>query len=174
MAEVPWIIREAVAGDAEFLADMLVAAANWSPQWRPMSRRRVLSAPATAHYIAGWPRDTDLGVIAEAGIARTGSRPAGAAWLRFFPASDPGYGFVAPDVPELTIGVAAPWRGRGVGRALLRAVADRARAAGVERVSLSVERKNFARALYLSEGFAVTDASDPQSDTMVKDLTTGG
>ena len=166
MAEAPWIIREAVAGDRDFLADMLVAAANWSPQWKPRSRRRVLSDPATARYIAGWPRDSDLGVIAEAA-----GQPAGAAWLRFFPASDPGYGFVAPDVPELTIGVAAPWRGRGAGRALLRAVADRARAAGIARISLSVERENFARALYLSEGFAVTDASDPQSDTMVRDLT---
>jgi len=125
----------------------------------------VLSAPATAHYIAGWPRDTDLGVIAEAA-----GQPAGAAWLRFFPASDPGYGFIAPDVPELTIGVAAPWRGRGAGRALLRAVTGRARAAGIARISLSVERENFARALYLSEGFTVTDASDPQSDTMVKEI----
>lgn len=174
MAEVSWIIREAVAGDGEFLADMLVAAANWSPRWKPRSRRRVLSDPATAHYIAGWPRDSDLGVIAEAGTARPAGRPVGAAWLRFFPASDPGYGFVAPDVPELTIGVAAPWRGRGAGRALLRAVADRARAAGIARISLSVERENFARALYLSEGFAVTDASDPQSDTMVKEITPAG
>ena len=38
------------------------------------------------------------------------------------------------------------------------------------RVSLSVERKNFARGLYLSEGYVVADASGPQSDTSVKDL----
>lgn len=150
------------------MADMLVEAVNWSPEWKkPRSRRRVLSDPRTAHYIAGWPRDTDLGVIAEAG-----SEPAGAAWVRFFPADDPAYGFVGPDVPELTIGVAA-WRGRGVGRALLRAVAVSAAEAGIERISLSVERKNFARGLYLSEGFAVVDASDPQSDTMVKGLADG-
>ena len=30
-----------------------------------------------------------------------------------------------------------------------------------------MERKNFARGLYLAEGFTVVDASDPQSDTMV-------
>lgn len=128
----------------------------------------MLSDPRTAHYIAGWPRDTDLGVIAEAG-----SEPAGAAWVRFFPADDHAYGFVGPDVPELGIGVAAAWRGRGVGRALLRAVAASAAEAGIERISLSVARKNFARGLYLSEGFAVVDASDPQSDTMVKGLADG-
>jgi GNAT superfamily N-acetyltransferase len=93
----------------------------------------VLSDPRTAHYIAGWPRDTDLGVIAEAG-----SEPDGVAWVRFFPADDPAYGFVGPDVPELTIGVAAAWRGRGVGRTLLRAVAASAAEAGIGRISLSV------------------------------------
>ena len=165
MADSTWTIRDATAGDGEFLADMLVAAVNWSPEWKPRSRRRVLALPATARYIAGWPRDTDLGVVAEAGAV-----PAGAAWVRFFTAEDPGYGFVAADVPELTIGVAAAWRGRGVGRSLLRAVAARAAAAGIRRISLSVERKNFARDLYRSEGYAVTGASDPQSDTMVKDL----
>jgi GNAT superfamily N-acetyltransferase len=164
----PWAIRDATAEDSEFLADMLAEAVNWSPEWKRVSRRRVLSRPATAHYIAGWPRDTDLGVIAEAG-----GGPVGAAWLRFLPASDPGYGYVVGDVPELTIGVVAGWRGRGVGRSLLRAIAARAAAAGIQRVSLSVERKNLARGLYLSEGYQVVDSSDPQSDTMVKDLGAG-
>ena len=168
VADSGWSIRRATAGDAEFLADMLAAAVNWSPEWKPRSRRRVLSDPRTAHYIAGWPRDTDLGVIAEAG-----PEPVGAAWLRFFPADDHGYGYVSPGVPELTIGVAPAWRGRGAGRALLRAVATAATAAGISRISLSVERKNFARSLYLSEGYVVADASDPQSDTMVKSLTGG-
>ena len=147
------------------MADMLVEAVNWSPEWKKQSRRRVLSAHRTGRYIAGWPRDTDLGVIAEADRDL-----AGAAWLRFFPAADPGYGFVAADVPELTVGVAARWRGRGAGRALLRAIAEQARSAGIRRISLSVERKNFARNLYLSEGYQVADASDGQADTMVKDL----
>jgi GNAT superfamily N-acetyltransferase len=163
-----WRVRGAAAGDGEFLAGMLVLAVNWSPEWKPVSRRRVLAGPRTARYIACWPRETDLGVVAEAG-----PRPAGAAWVRFFPADDPAYGFVSADVPELTIGVAAPWRGRGVGRALLRAVAASAAQAGIGRISLSVERKNPARGLYLSEGYAVAGASGPQSDTMVKILSGG-
>ena len=168
VGENRWVIRRATAEDGAFLADMLVEATNWSAEWKKKSRRRVLSAPATAHYIAGWPRDTDLGVIAEADGA-----PVGAAWLRFLPAADPGYGFVAPDVPELTIGVAGDWRGRGVGRALLRALAGQARSAGFRQISLSVERKNFAQKLYLSEGYQVVDSSDAHSDTMVKDLAPG-
>ena len=100
-------------------------------------------------------------------------------WLRRWAAStatnlcadgSPAYGFVSPDIPELGIGVAAAWRGRGVGQDLLRAIAALASQAGIAQISLSVERKNFARTLYLSEGFTVVDATDPQSDTMLKTL----
>jgi GNAT superfamily N-acetyltransferase len=165
VSENPWIIRTATAEDGPFLADMLLEAVNWSPEWKKKSRTRVLADPKTAHYIAGWPRDSDIGVVAEIGGA-----PAGAAWLRYLPASDPGYGFISPDIPELTIGVAARWRGNGLGRALLRAIADQAKQAGIHQISLSVERKNFAQQLYLSEGYLITDSTDAQSDTMVKDL----
>ena len=170
-------IRSATAADLDFLEEMLCAAVNWSPRWKKQSRARIMSTPATARYLAGWPRDTDLGVVADAGERRPwagrrprGGRPIGAAWLRFFTADDPGYGFVAPDVPELTIGVVAAWRGRGVGRALLRALAEQARASGIARISLNVERENFAQRLYLSEGYRIVAASGRDSDAMVKDL----
>ncbi|MFW6692784.1 GNAT family N-acetyltransferase [Streptomyces sp. MAR4 CNX-425] len=161
-----WVMRAAGPEDGDFLADMLTEVVNWSPRWKRKSRRRVLSAPGTARYVAGWPGETDLGVVAEAG-----GQPVGAAWLRRFPAAHPGYGFVAADVPELTIGVARDWRGRGVGRGLLRALAARAEAAGITRISLSVERENVARKLYLSEGYRVVGESYPGADTMVADLT---
>ena len=191
MTDTPWVIRRATDEDGSFLADMLVEAVNWSPEWKPRSRQRVLADSKTARYIAGWPRDTDLGVIAEAaGLApATPADPppaelasdeppaepppaasAGAAWLRFLPTAEPGYGFVAEDVPELTIGVAASWRNRGLGRALLRSIAAEARARGISQISLAVERKNHAQRLYLSEGYRIVDASDKDADTMIKDL----
>jgi GNAT superfamily N-acetyltransferase len=165
VADDLWRIRRAAADDEAFMTDMLLEAVNWSPEWKKQSRRRVLSTHRTAHYIVGWPLATDVGVIAEAD-----GEPIGAAWLRFLSAADPGTGFVAADVPEITIGVALKWRGRGVGRALLRAIAEHARSAGIRQISLSVERKNFAQKLYLSEGYQIVDSSDKDSDTMVKSL----
>lgn len=51
-------------------------------------------------------------------------------------------------------------RGRGVGRALLRAVVDKARALGCCRITLEVQERNLpARRLYEAEGFAHSLAS---------------
>lgn len=148
------VLRPAGADDAGFLTDMLVEAVNWPPG-RHFSRERVLADPASAHYVAGWPGPGDVGTVAEAdGV------PVGAAWLRVLPADDPGYGFVAAGVPELSMAVAAGWRGRGIGRRLLRAVVAQARAAGRTGVSLSVEAANPARDLYRSEGFRTVRAEE--------------
>src|ERR1022692_124369 len=164
MPDHSWTIRPATAADAEFLTDMLVEAVNWPPT-RNHSRERIMSAPESARYIAEWPRHNELGVIAQ-----SAGQPVGAAWLRFFTSDEPGYGFVSADIPELSIGVASSWRGRGVGRALLRAVASEARSAGIRRISLSVGRGNFAHGLYLAEGYQIAETSDAASDTMIREL----
>src|SRR5215469_8509706 len=80
-----WTVRWATVGDGSFMADMLVEAVNWSPERKKQSRNDVLSTSALAHYIVGWPRHTDVGVIAEANGERIG-----AAWLRILPVTDPG------------------------------------------------------------------------------------
>jgi GNAT superfamily N-acetyltransferase len=85
------------------------------------------------------------------------------------PSHRPGFGYIGTGVPELIIGVRPIWRAHGVGRALLQRLCERARAEGFGRISLSVERGNFAQTLYRSEGFAVTQAGHGR-DTMVKRL----
>ena len=157
-------IRPATTADADLLIDMLVAAVNWEPG-RDRSREDVVADPATARYVSGWMRPADLGVVA---VTPQG-QPIGAAWLRYLSSADPGYGYLRDDVPELGMGVVAAYRGRGVGRALLRGVLGAARAAGVPAVSLSVERANPAAHLYASEGFRTVGAVDG-SNTMLLDL----
>jgi GNAT superfamily N-acetyltransferase len=110
-------------------------------------------------------RPDDFGVVA----VDSADRPVGAAWLRYLTAADPGYGYVRDDVPELSISVVEPWRGRGVGRALLRAALDAARDRDVRAVSLSVERANFAARLYAAEGFRTVESFE-NSDTMVAEI----
>jgi ribosomal protein S18 acetylase RimI-like enzyme len=69
------------------------------------------------------------------------------------PSADPGFGFVAADIPELSRWVASSNRGQGLGRRLLRAVQQEARLRRLRHISLSVEEINHARRLYEQEGF---------------------
>ncbi|MGC4770214.1 N-acetyltransferase family protein [Micromonospora sp. DT44] len=157
-------IRTATSADHSFLVDMLVQAINWLPE-RNWSREEILTKPELAHYVAGWMRPQDFGVVA----VDPADRPIGAAWCRNLTAADPGYGYVSDDVPELTLGVVDSWRNRGVGRALVRAVLHAAGERGLRAVSLSVERANFAAKLYASEGFRTVKSFD-EADTMVAQL----
>lgn len=157
-------LRPAVQADGAFLADMVVEAANWRPGTaRP--RHEILASEEYSRYIAGWMRPGDDGFVA----LLPHGEPIGAAWFRLFPRSDPGFGYVGTGVPELIIGVRPLWRAQGVGRALLQRLADHARERGTARLSLSVERGNYATTLYRSEGYAVTQSGFGR-DTMVKRL----
>src|SRR4051794_9393780 len=109
-------VRRAEAEDRGFLEQMLSVAAYWQES-KPRPVDEVLRTPGLAHYIAGWPQPNDFGVIAE-----DEDRPLGAAWWRYFPATDPGYGFVSSDIPEVSIGVLAGSRGVGVGTLLIGAL----------------------------------------------------
>lgn len=152
MGRVHIIVRRADASDADFLADMLVAAAFWRPDEPSGSVTEVLSQAQLAHYVVGWPRPGDLGVIALAG-----QQSVGAAWVRLLPESDPGYGFVDAATPEMSMGVVRAWRGRGIGSRLLDALIASAREQGLASLSLSVEPDNHARILYERAGFRQVD-----------------
>jgi ribosomal protein S18 acetylase RimI-like enzyme len=157
--------RPAVASDGDFLVRVLQMAADWRPGSPQRPVGEVLGVPAFAHYVEGWPRPGDLGAVAE----DDAGSPLGATWCRTLPVDDPGFGFVAPDVPELTIGVVAEARGRGIGRRLLEHLIEAAREARIDRISLSVEHDNPAMSLYQRVGF-VTVAKDDGATTMLLDL----
>jgi hypothetical protein len=67
-------------------------------------------------------------------------------------ADDPGYGFVGPGIPELTIGVAALWRGQGIKRRFCNPSPSRPGRLGFGRLASVPSERKFALQLYLSEG----------------------
>jgi GNAT superfamily N-acetyltransferase len=152
--------RIAPAGDRDlpFLREMLHEAASWRPDPdgppRPPPAEAVTS-PELTRYLDAWGRRGDRALL-----ALHGDRPLGAAWYRLFTADEPGYGFVDEDTPELSVGVLAPERGRGVGAGLLAAALVQAALDGHEQVSLSVEPDNPAVRLYERFGFARHQAAD--------------
>jgi ribosomal protein S18 acetylase RimI-like enzyme len=138
--------RAAAPADEPFLREMLWLAYNWRDQTVAADHWPDPDGPR--RYVEGFGRPGDAGVIAEEdGV------PAGAAWYRLLPEADAGYGYVADDIPELTIGVAAAHRGKGVAAELLERLKARAAADGLRGVSLSVEPDNHALKLYERAGF---------------------
>src|ERR687894_1742397 len=137
--------RAATPGDVKLLTRMLWLAFNWRDE--AVSEQHWPDPTAAPKYVDGFGRPGDAGVVAE--VAGQG---VGAAWYRLLPADDPGYGFVAADIPELTLGVAAQARGRGLGEALVQRLLDRAVADRIAALSLSVEPENAAMRLYLALG----------------------
>ena len=140
------VIRRGGPQDARFLRDMLRHALYW---------RERIPGSRTSRYVRGWGRPEDTAVIAlEGGFA------VGAAWYRLFTAEEPGYGFVDESTPELAIAVVPSKRGHGIGEKLLTSLMDRAREAGYESLSLSVEPENPSRKLYERNGFEVVDRGE--------------
>ena len=152
-------------GDEPFLWEMLYQAI-YVPEGQPPPARSILQEPALAKYVEGWGRQPgDLGIMA---LEDETTAPAGAAWLRLFSASNPGYGFVDERTPELSIAVLPEYRGQGLGTRLLEALTLAARG-HYRAVSLSVSRGNPAERLYRRAGFEVA-AEGELSITMVKEL----
>ena len=140
---------------------MLGEAAVWRPDKPTPTGDEVMADPRYAMYLAGWPRRGDHGLVAEQG------GPVGAAWYRTYTEANHGYGFVAEDVPELSIAVIASRRREGIGRRLLVDLIDASLAQGYAALSLSVREANPARGLYESAGFVLVKARGT-SWTMVR------
>ncbi len=157
-------VREATAEDASTLWAACFEAANWRGGDR-FTRHQLMNDPEFSHYVQDWPRPGDFGVVAETAIGEG----IGAAWCRIFPADDAGYGFVAADIPELTIGVVPGHRGAGTGTALMTALIALGRSRGLRSISLSVEDGNRARHLYERLGF-VRVGRNGGSDTLLLKL----
>ncbi len=156
--------RRITASDQDFLWEMLYQAI-YTPPGEPLPPRAIIYQPELAHYVQDWPKPGDLGMLAEDSSRST---LLGAAWLRLFRSNEPGYGFVAEGIPELSIALRPESRGKGIGTALLKSLLSAARGRYAA-VSLSVSADNPAAALYRRMGF-VLHAQAGDSLTMVLQL----
>lgn len=131
MSDPPFEIRPARDGDRRALAELFAAVAE--------ERDGIATEPPVdvEARAAGWRLDGCL--VAIAGDELVGSL--------FVDASRHGFG-------ELGMTVARPWRGRGVGSALMEAAIEWARERGLHKLSLAVFAHNEAGlALYRKYGF---------------------
>ena len=118
------------------------------------SLEAVRAQPLLAMYAQGWGREGDGGVL-----ALHGEQAIGAAWFRLWSGEARGFGFVDERTPELGIAVEPAWRGRGVGRELMRRVLSEA-SLSFSAISLSVRAESAAVRLYEQCGFELVAGSE--------------
>ncbi len=155
-------IRPLTSNDESFLRDVLYHAI-YVPPGEDAPPYEIVREPELARYVTDWmKRPEDLGFAAE-----ENGELIGAAWLRRWPSSERGFGFVDENTPELTIAMLPQYRGCGAGTELLRCLVNEA-AQRYGAVSLSVAVSNPALRLYQREGFIAVGEPEDGSITMVR------
>jgi ribosomal protein S18 acetylase RimI-like enzyme len=142
------MIRPVRLGDEVFLWQCMAIAAHED------SVAAVAAIPSAARYVEGWGRPGDFGLVAEVEDV-----PVGAAWARQFALADNPHVYVDERTPELVIALLPEARGRGLGRRLLHALAERARNRHPA-LCLTVRVGNPAQRLYERAGFERLPGSD--------------
>ena len=95
----------------------------------------------------------------------------GACWVR----TTDEYGHIDDATPSFSISLYKPYRCKGIGTAMMRALLDELRDAGYPRASLSIQKENPALRLYERLGFRIVgEGFDDSEWLMVADLSDDG
>ena len=133
-------LRPATSEDLELLWEFLALAA-YEPDAAAAKK-----VPVITHYLEGWQRPSDFGLVAE-----HRGRPVGAAWARQFGATGNPF-YLNDQTPEVAVAVIPEMRGQGVGTLLLRELIDEAATRGLG-LCLNVRHTSPAVRLYERLGF---------------------
>lgn len=138
-------IRAIVPADYPVLGDFLYESI-FIPPGSPKAPRSILNKPELQVYIEDFGREDDCGFAAV-----HDGEIVGACWARIMD----DYGHIDNDTPAFALAVLEPWRGQGIGTALMEALLSELAARGWRRVSLSCQKPNRAVHLYRRLGFSV-------------------
>ncbi|WP_125144226.1 GNAT family N-acetyltransferase [Clostridium transplantifaecale] len=97
--------------------------------------------------------EDDLGFVAE-----ISGKAAGAVWVRIMD----DYGHLDGRTPSLAISLYREYRGLGIGTALMKSMLGCLKEHGYERVSLSVQKANYAVRMYQNLGFEAVRENDEE------------
>ena len=125
------------------------------PEGEAPPERSILARPELRVYVDGF----GTGAADACLVAEVEGAVIGMAWTRIM--ND--YGHVDDETPSLAIALREPWRGRGIGTALLAGLLKRLAEAGYARASLSVQKANRAAKLYRRLGFRELEARDGEA-----------
>ena len=141
-----YTIREMTAQEYPLLDDFLYEAI-FVPEGVEPPSKSIITAPELQIYVKdfGTSKD-DFSLVAE-----VENKIIGAVWVRIM--ND--YGHIDDRTPSLAISLYKKYRGQGIGSSLIKEMLSLLQAHGYKRVSLSVQKANYAAKLHQKIGFRI-------------------
>lgn len=147
------VVRKMRKDEIQLLDDFLYEAI-FVPEGTDPPPRDIVEKPELRIYTEGFGGSAhDRALVAE-----TDGRVVGVIWSRIMD----DYGHIDDGTPSMAMAVKDGHRGRGTGTALLDEMLRTLRKAGYPMVSLSVQKENYAAAMYLKAGFKILDETDEE------------
>lgn len=138
------IIRDIKPDEIPVLEDFLYEAI-FIPEGVPAPPRSIIENEDLQVYIQDFGESSDDRCL----VAEVDGKIVGAVWTRIMD----DYGHIDDQTPSLAISLYKEYRGQGIGTELLRRMLERLSSDGYRRVSLSVQKMNYALRMYEKAGF---------------------
>ena len=148
-----YTIREIQKQEYSLLNNFLYEAI-FIPEGIEAPPKAIITSPELQVYIEhfGELKD-DRGLVAEVDV-----KIVGAVWVRIM--ND--YGHIDDETPSLAISLYKEYRGFGIGTALMKEILALLKEHGYKRVSLSVQKANYAVKLYQKVGFEIVRENEEE------------
>ncbi|MBD5546481.1 MAG: GNAT family N-acetyltransferase [Lachnospiraceae bacterium] len=148
-----WTIREIQKQEYPLLDNFLYEAI-FIPEGTEPPHKTITTSPELQVYVEhfGELKD-DKGLVAE-----IDGKIVGAVWARIM--ND--YGHIDDETPSLAISLYKEYRGFGIGTAMMREILVLLKTHGYRRISLSVQKANYAAKMYLKVGFEIVRENEEE------------
>ena len=147
------VIREMKEEEIPLLKDFLYEAIFLPEGVEPPGRGIVEKPELLVYYDGFGSGEADYCLVAE-----DENMVVGAVWTRIM--ND--YGHVDDDTPSLAISLYKEYRGRGIGTQMMKQILILLREKGYKKVSLSVQKANYAVRMYEKLGFQTVNENDEE------------
>ena len=136
------------------LLDNFLYEAIFIPEGIEPPPKTIITSPELQVYVErfGESKD-DWGLVAE-----VDGKIVGAVWVRIM--ND--YGHIDDETPSLAISLYKEYRGFGIGTAMMKEILALLKSHGYSRVSLSVQKDNYAAKMYLKIGFEIVRENEEE------------
>ena len=148
-----YVIREISAEEIPLLDNFLYEAI-FIPEGVPAPPKSIIQQEDLQVYVRDFGNKADDRCL----VAEVDGKIVGAVWTRIME----DYGHIADGIPSLAISLYKEYRHQGIGTELLREMLQLLRRDGYPKVSLSVQKANYASGMYQKAGFEVVDVTEEE------------